>query len=258
MSDFFKNDKQPKCIILDWDGTLVDVEPVIHKAYKATLQELNSPLKDAWSPVDTHQQNGLAPKDIFDNELIWGDYKGEDGLAKQLFYKHYRALMAEDKEAPYLKEGALELLQTLNAAYPTARVVILAAKTHDILNNEVASKSELSPWVNAVWGTDAKRGFSKQNDAIFHEAVFGLDISDNPHLRMEEVVYIGDNVDKDTDFARICQISPVIVNDKDKRADYISLNELTNAVRTQFRERNMALLKSQKQTPHINDIHTNG
>lgn len=251
MTNFFKKNESLKAIIIDWDGTLVDVEPVIHQAYKETLKDINSPLQEAWSPIDTHAQNGLAPVDIFNNQLIWGESSGENGVAKKLFYQHYRRLLAADENAPYLKEGALELLQTLKAAYPQTRLVILAAKSDELLKKEVASKTELAPWINTVIGTDPERGFSKQNDIIFYESVYGLTISKESTLRQKEVIYIGDNVDKDTHFAKICSITPLIVNDKNKAADYTSLKELSNAVREAFRERTMTLLRSQNNTPSV-------
>ena len=254
MAEFFNKESMPKCIILDWDGTLVDIEPVIHKAYKETLKEINSPLKDAWSPIDTHAQNGLAPADIFNNKLIWGEHIGENGLAKKLFYQNYHKFMTEDENAPYLKDGALELLQTINAAYPTTRVVILAAKTNAILKQEVEKKPELAPWVHVVLGTDPERGFSKQNDIIFYEAVYGLTISKDPEIRKKEVIHIGDNIDKDNYFAQICGISSIVINDKNKEATHTSLKEVSDEIKSAFRERNMALLKNKRNIPSASDM----
>ena len=67
----------PKCIIFDWDGTLVGCEQLVHAAYVLTLDKLGDKKASAWTPEDTHAQNGKARAEIFSNTAIWGE-KGND------------------------------------------------------------------------------------------------------------------------------------------------------------------------------------
>ena len=78
-----------KCIVLDWDGTLVSCENLVHAAYVLTFEALNNEKAKTWQLSDTHAQNGKSRQQIFSDTSIWGDKTKE---AEKIFYEFYPLL----------------------------------------------------------------------------------------------------------------------------------------------------------------------
>lgn len=227
----------PKCIILDWDGTLVDAEENIHKAYIETFKSLKRPLAETWTRADTHNRNGIAPHLIFNETGIWGhDNAGTTGKAYNLFYAHLYKISEQDPSAPHLKENALELLHTLKRKYPQARFVLLAGKRQEILEREVAQKPELTGFFSMIIGTDTQKKIHKQSAYALDIATMGIEIASSKKQRAADIIYIGDNPWIDTPFANHFGAMPIIVNDQEKTAHFKSLKDLSNALKKDFLE----------------------
>lgn len=204
MKDFSK----VKCIVLDWDGTLITAEPLIHETYTETLLQLkikfgfeNLP----WAKGDTHRQNGRSPADIFTDQKIWGNYETQ---AKEIFYQELSWLREAFPDLIKLKPDAEELLKKLNELPKKPRIVLLANKTHDILMAEVI-KYNLLEMFDTIIGSQHDAAIDKPSKAAFERAVEGLEITD-PH---QEVIYIGDNPTIDPRFAAAYGAASILIND---------------------------------------------
>lgn len=243
---------KPLCIMIDWDGTLVDAEPIIHKAYIETFKSLKSPLADTWTQEDTHNQNGLSPHLIFNKTSIWGTNNcGMDGKAHDLFYAHFREISGKETDAPYFKENAIEFLHTLKSKYHTVRFVLVAAKSQEILEQEVAHKKELNGFFHLIIGSNPQKGIHKQSEYTSEIATMGLKISCDKTKRSSDVLYIGDNPLVDTAFANLFGAFPIIVNDKEETAHFKSLQEMSNALKNEFLKNNRSYLNQNRISSHI-------
>ena len=128
-----------KCIVLDWDGTLVSCEKLVHAAYVLTFEAIKSKKAETWQLSDTNNQSGKSRQQIFNDTSIWGD-KAKD--AEKIFYEIYPLLNAKHKTLVNMYEslrheklepltvfnGAKEFLKTLYTQRSQARIVLLSAK----------------------------------------------------------------------------------------------------------------------------------
>lgn len=197
----------PKCIIFDWDGTLVGCEQLVHAAYVLTLDKLGDKKASAWTPEDTHAQNGKVRAEIFSNTAIWGE-KGAE--AQEIFYQLYPRLQQGDAElvsrferisgtklTPLtVYEGAKEIVSALKMQMPQTRIVLLGAKSEQLLKKEVL-ESGFDGLFDMVLGNTGNPITDKPNKGAFDRAVQGLDIAD----KASDVLYIGDNPKNDGAFA---------------------------------------------------------
>lgn len=220
----------PKCIIFDWDGTLVGCEQLVHAAYVLTLEKLGDSKAKTWQETDTHTQNGKTRSEIFSNAEIWGE---NGAKAQEIFYQIYPRLQQEDRKliqhfeqisGKTLKplivyENAKEVLLTLKKRLPHTRLVLLGAKSEDLLKKEV-SQTGFEGLFDFVLGNTGNPITDKPNKGAFDRAVQGLNISD----KALEVLYIGDNPKKDTSFARSWGASIKIVEPKKDKTALQTLN----------------------------------
>ena len=197
--------KKLKMIVMDWDGTLVTAEPMVHEAYLSTFKSLKD--ERQWTISDTHARNGEDPNRIFSDVSLWGN-QGEK--ARAVFYTHYRRLAATRPDLLQLKEGTEEFLPFLKQSFQDVKLVLLAAKTQSILVEE-ARKFNLHGYFDAIVGK-IEDGPNKPDIKVFDRIAnqLGLAIT-NPR---QEVMHIGDNPEKDEAFARSYGAMSVIVNDK--------------------------------------------
>lgn len=203
-----KNFEKVKCIVIDWDGTLISTELLIHEAYTETMLQLQ--IKHgyserlSWMREETHNQNGRSPADIFADKSIWGDFGAQ---AKKIFYDELSWL--RDSFCDYIKlnAGTIELLQLLQSLPNNPRIVLLANKSQDILLTEV-SKYNLLEYFDLIIGSQHNAAIDKPSLAAFEKAVEDLEIS-NPH---EEVIHIGDNPNVDPRFAAAYGATSVLIN----------------------------------------------
>lgn len=225
--------KTPKCIIFDWDGTLVSCEQLVHAAYVLTLDKLGDAKASSWTQEDTHTQNGKTRAEIFSNTNIWGE-KGTE--AQDIFYQIYPRLQQGDKEliqtferisqTPLIPltiyEGAKELISTLKQRATSTRVVLLGAKSQDLLEKEV-KQTGFDGLFDAILGNIGNPITDKPNKGAFDRATQGMDIIN----KTTDVLYIGDNPQNDTAFARSWGAGIRIVQPKkDKMALRFLLSEL--------------------------------
>lgn len=211
-----------KMIVMDWDGTLVTAEPMVHAAYVCTFKSLKSNMK--WSRADTHARNGEDPNRIFSDESLWGN-QGEK--ARAIFYAHYRKLAARRPDLLQLKEGTEAFLQFLKQSFPDVKLVLLAAKTQSILAEETR-KFNLNGYFDAIVGkTD--EGPNKPDIKVFGRILgeLGITVTDV----CQEVMHIGDNPQKDEAFARAYGAMSVIVNEKGSIKDLHQLRQEIESVK---------------------------
>ncbi len=229
--------KSLETIVFDWDGTLVTAEPMVHEAYVATFKSLGD--NRTWTPADTHARNGEDPNKIFADKTLWG----ENGTqARDLFYAHYKRLQAERSDLFKVKEGAVELLDFIQETYPKVKLVLLAAKTEEIMVEEVA-RFGLSDRFDAIVGKTSE-GPNKPDKAVFDRAMKLIDVDvTNPTT---EVLHIGDNPQKDEAFARDYGAASIVVHEscaiKDLlqlRADLAKHYELTKELFEAIEEGNL-------------------
>ena len=217
-----------KCIIFDWDGTLVGCEQLVHAAYVLTLDKLGDKKATSWTPEDTHAQNGKARAEIFSNADIWGE-KG--AKAQEIFYQIYPRLQQGDEElvGKYecisgtklnpltVYDSAREVVLSIKKLFPQTRIVLLGAKSEELLKKEVL-ESGFDGLFDMILGNTGNPITDKPSKGAFDRAVQGLDIFD----KKGEVLYIGDNPINDTAFAHFWGADIKIVQPKkDKIALYM-------------------------------------
>lgn len=229
-------------IVMDWDGTLVTAEPMVHAAYVCTFKSLKSNVK--WNKADTHARNGEDPNRIFSDVSLWGA-QGEK--ARTLFYAHYRKLAARRPDLLQLKEGTEEFLQYLKQSFPDVKLVLLAAKTQSILADE-ARKFNLHGYFDAIVGkTDT--GPNKPDVKVFDRIADELGISVTDVHR--EVMHIGDNPQKDEAFARSYGAMSVIVNEKEAVKDLHQLRREIESVKVLTHLRFQGISRTVTDSAHL-------
>ena len=242
----------PKCIIFDWDGTLVGCEQLVHATYVLTLDKLGDKKASAWTPEDTHAQNGRTRAEIFSNQAIWGT---QGKKAEEIFYQIYPRLQQGEAEIQSYYEkisgqklkpltvydGAKELIESMRQQFPHARLVLLGAKSQDLLDKEVV-QTGFDGLFDAVLGNIGNPITDKPNKGAFDRAVNGLTITD----RTKQVLYIGDNPKNDTVFANSWGASVTIVQPKkDKMALYM--------LKTQFEQSYRVCCNKRDSQPSLKD-----
>jgi phosphoglycolate phosphatase len=180
--------QRPKAVLFDWDNTLVDTWPVIHKALHITFTEMGH---EPWTLEMVRQNVRQSMRDSF--PLLFGDQWEKAG---DIYINAYRSLHLE-----HLKPlaGAEELLQWLKAEGIYSAVV--SNKRGDTLRTEVAHLG-WNPYFNKLVGsTDAAK--DKPDPAPVHLALEGSGIPLDPG-----VWYIGDS-DIDLQLAAVTGMTPV-------------------------------------------------
>ena len=247
----------PKCIIFDWDGTLVGCEQLVHATYVLTLDKLGDKKAKMWQENDTYTQNGKARAEIFSNPSIWGE-KGQQ--AQEIFYQIYPRLQNQDKELTARFEqitgktlkpltvykGAKEVISTLKNRLPQTRIVLLGAKSEDLLKKEVF-QTGFDGLFDLVLGNTGNPNTDKPNKGAFDKAVQGLNISD----KTKDVLYIGDNLKNDTAFANSWGADIKIIEPKKEKTALQTL-------RAEFEQLYPVLLKKieSENTTQQNKAHT--
>lgn len=214
--------KKLKMIVMDWDGTLVTAEPMVHEAYLSTFKSLKD--ERQWTISDTHARNGEDPNRIFSDVSLWGN-QGEK--ARTIFYTHYRRLAATRPDLLQLKEGTEEFLPFLKQSFQDVKLVLLAAKTQSILVEE-ARKFNLHGYFDAIVGK-IEDGPNKPDIKVFDRIANQLGLAITTPL--QEVMHIGDNPQKDEAFARAYGAMSVIVNEKGSIKDLHQLGQEIESVK---------------------------
>ena len=199
--------KDSKCIIFDWDGTLVSCEQLVHASYVLTFLKMGNDKAFTWSEADTHAQNGKSRQTIFSDTTIWGTNTKE---AEEIFYQVYPRLQQNDSvlfqlyqdvtgkqlQPLMVYEGAKEFLHYLKIQKPNRPIVLLGAKNEELLRKEVF-EAGLIQYFNRIIGNTVHADANKPSPKVFDRAVANYHISDK-----SSVCYIGDNPQKDIAFAQ--------------------------------------------------------
>jgi phosphoglycolate phosphatase len=138
------NSPGPKAVLFDWDNTLVDSWPCIHKAMNQTLKAMDHP---AWSFEETRARVGLSMRDAFPG--LFGDRWEE---ARDVFYGAFR-----ESHLDMLVEldGARTMLETL--AERGTYLGVVSNKTGSFLREEAEALGWTGLFGALVGAGDAKR-----------------------------------------------------------------------------------------------------
>jgi FMN phosphatase YigB (HAD superfamily) len=168
---------------------------------------------------------------------IFGVKRG--GEAQEIFYQIYPGLQQGNPELVAnferisntklnpltVYDSAKEVVAVIKKQLPQTRVVLLGAKSEDLLKKEVA-ESGFEGLFDAVLGNTGNPITDKPNKGAFDRAVQGLSIVD----KMTDVLYVGDNPKNDTAFADSWGAGIKIVQPKkDKTALYALRAEFERA-----------------------------
>lgn len=130
----------PRAVIFDWDNTLVDTWPLIHRALNATLSEMGKP---EWSMEQTKLRVSKSMRDSFPAMF------GEDWQAAgERYRKNYRLRHLEELEA---LPGAAEVLARVHAL--GLFCVVVSNKLGTSLREEVTHMG-WAPYFQAIIGAD--------------------------------------------------------------------------------------------------------
>ncbi len=135
-------DLLPTAILFDWDNTLVDTMPLIHRSMNAALQVAGKPL---WSEAETRVNVHRSARDSFPA------FFGENWpVASQAYYATFEA---EHLAALTAMPGALELLDCL--AETDIPLGVVSNKRGNYLRDEVAHLGWTSRFLAIVGAQDA-------------------------------------------------------------------------------------------------------
>lgn len=170
----------PKTIIFDWDNTLVDSWPVIHRALNETLTKWN---KTPWTMEQTKKRVRKSMRDAFPE--IFGDEWKEAG---DYYRSIYRSLHMIDL---HQMAGAVEVLKKIDRL--GIKQGIISNKTSEILRKEIAALKWEGYFFKVIGSGDL--GVDKPSP----EPVYKL--LENTGVTPAEAWFVGDSV-IDVDCAR--------------------------------------------------------
>lgn len=189
---------QPKALVFDWDGTLVDMFGQTHEAFNRTLKAVG---REPWNEATAHEHIGKPDSTFFpayfgaQSEEAMGHYK----------QAHRDLSKAHDGRPPEVVPGAHELVASLRRHKPQVHFAIVSNKPGELVRNEL----KLLGWddvFDTVLGGDEVE-HNKPHPGAMKEALAGKSIRNN------EVIYIGDS-GTDRDFARNTGSKLMIVGSK--------------------------------------------
>lgn len=167
---------KPHAILFDWDNTLADTWPIIHKALSATLVAMG---REAWSIEDVRQGREGIHQSLRDSfPRLFGD-KWED--ARAIYYKHFLGCHLEELG---VLPGVEEVLKKLKGT--DIYVAIVSNKTGQYLRDEVDHLGWNKYFRRIVGATDAPRD-KPHPDPVFM-ALADTGIAPGP-----DVWFIGDS-----------------------------------------------------------------
>lgn len=144
---------KPKAILFDWDNTLVDTWPLIHRSLNVVLEHMGHPI---WSFDDVKNNVKRSMRDAFPE--MFGDRWQE---AADLYQKTYRSLHLE---AITPLDGAVDVLKRIQQAGIYCAVV--SNKRGDSLRLESSQLDWNGYFVKTVGAQDAPRDKPHADPAI--------------------------------------------------------------------------------------------
>lgn len=187
--------RRPRAVVFDWDNTLVDTWPTIHRSLSATFEAMGH---RPWTPEETRARVRRSLRDSF--PVLFGDRWEE---ARDIFYAAFETLHIEAL-API--EGAGRLLASMHAAH--IYLAVVSNKTGRYLRLEAEHLGWQRFFDRIVGAGDAER------DKPAPEALF-MALSDAPVAAGPEVWFVGDS-GIDMEIAHRTGCVPVLVHRSDE------------------------------------------
>lgn len=185
-----KNKPKPDAIIYDWDNTLVDTWPLIHKALNLTLEKFGF---EKWSLSKVKDQVHKSMRESFPE--MFGENWQEIG---EFYVNSYRQINLDEL---FLLDSARELLEII--AKKNISQFVVSNKIGKTLRKE-AKKLEVDDlFFSLIGASDAKK--DKPSTDPVKLALSGSEID----LQKDNVWFIGDSL-ADVDCAYNCLAEPII------------------------------------------------
>jgi phosphoglycolate phosphatase len=184
---------RPKAILFDWDNTLADTWPIIHKSLHHTFTEMG---KEPWTFEETKEKVHRSMRDAFPG--IFGDRWEK---ASDLYQSFFRANHLNDLA---VLEGALDVLEHLHKD-EGIYVALVSNKTGENLRKEVTHLGWDKYFQKVVGAKDAAA--DKPAPEPIHMALEGSGIKPDEHVWL-----IGDSV-TDLECAHNAGITPIFYGD---------------------------------------------
>lgn len=185
-----QNLKKPKAIIFDWDNTLVDTWPLIHRAINNTMRFMN---QEEWSLKKVKDNVHKSMRESF--PIMFGDNWQKAG---EVYKNSYRSIHLSEL---ILLPGALELVNKLQEENILA--IIVSNKIGITLRKEVKNLNITEKFFSVIGSMDASQ--DKPHRAPLDLALSASDIN----LDRDHVWFIGDTV-ADIDCAYNTNCQPII------------------------------------------------
>lgn len=190
----------PHAVIFDWDNTLVDTWPIIHKALNETFAQMGKP---EWSLDDTQRKVRKSMRDSFP-EVFGRDWE----KAGKIYQERYRANHIDMLTPLPGAEETLALLQ--QHGMPT---LVVSNKKNYNLREEVAHLSWGKYFAGLVGSEDASR--DKPHPDPVHLALEYVAME--PH---EHIWFVGDS-EIDLETAANCGCTAILFGeDAPKRSEF--------------------------------------
>lgn len=182
--------KKPKAVIFDWDNTLVDTWPLIHRAINATMIAMD---KEEWSLKRVKDNVHKSMRESFPE--IFGDNWQKAG---DVYRNSYRSMHLEDLTLLPSALGLINKLQEKNILQ-----MIVSNKIGITLRKEVKKLGIADKFFSIIGSTDASQ--DKPHRAPLDLALIASDIN----LEKDHVWFVGDTVaDIECAYGANCQ--PII------------------------------------------------
>jgi phosphoglycolate phosphatase len=183
---------KPTAILFDWDNTLVDTWPIIHRALSATLTYMGH---EPWPIERVKADAKRSMRDYFPD--LFGDRWQE---ASDRYQQDYRSIHLEEIRA---LKGAEDMLKALTAN--DVFVALVSNKRGVSLRLEVNKLGWEKYFKASVGADDAER--DKPHPAPAHLALKGTGIEDGPHIW-----FVGDT-GVDLECAQALGATPILYGD---------------------------------------------
>lgn len=194
------SERRPRVIVFDWDNTLVDSWPTIHRALVATLKAMGH---QPWSFEETRTRVRHSLRDSF--PILFGDRWEE---ARGVFYDAFEQFHL-DELTPL--DGAGEMLEGLHAL--GIKLTVVSNKTGRYLRSEAAQLG----W-DRLFGRLVGAGDSVRDKPAPAALMLALDGAAAPG---PDVWFVGDS-GIDMEIAHRTGCVPVLVNRMDASAEEFS------------------------------------
>jgi len=182
--------KAPKAVLFDWDNTLVDTWPVIHKALYVTFEQLG---KTPWTLEEAKIKVGRSMRDAFPALF------GENWLAAADLYRaSYRAINIEHLIAFPDVDNTLKYLQERNIP-----IALVSNKMGDTLRKEVEHLGWGHYFEASIGAADAEH--DKPHPAPVYLALESIEVT----AGKDEIWFIGDS-EVDLQVAHNAALTPIL------------------------------------------------